>query len=109
MCFLLAAFAAGATGAVAASQHGVRRAQSGVWPASVACQIKDQRRGHARAVLRGLARTYQGRPATGVATILHQALGPLGVRTGSSVSCTGSTRAKASRRQRAMPPSFNDP
>jgi hypothetical protein len=46
----------------------------------VARQIKDQRRGYARAVLRGLARTYQGRPATSVATIPRQALTPLGVR-----------------------------
>jgi hypothetical protein len=30
--------------------------------------------------LQGLARTYQGRPATSVATILRQALAPLGVR-----------------------------
>jgi hypothetical protein len=46
----------------------------------VARQIKDQRRGYARAVLQGLARTYQGRPATNVATTLRQALTPLGVR-----------------------------
>ena len=64
-----------ASEAVVASQYGVRRAQGGV-----ARQIKDQRRAYARAVLRGLARTYQGRPAAGVATILRQALVPLGVR-----------------------------
>jgi hypothetical protein len=46
----------------------------------VARQIKDQRRGYARAVLHGLARTYRGRPAATVATILRQALTPLGVR-----------------------------
>jgi hypothetical protein len=64
-----------ASNAVAASRHGVRRAQGGV-----ARQIKDQRRGYARAVLQGLARSYRGRPATGVATVLRRALSPLGVR-----------------------------
>jgi hypothetical protein len=46
----------------------------------VARQIKDQRRGYARAVLQGVARTHHGRSAPGVATILRQALTPLGVR-----------------------------
>ena len=46
----------------------------------VARQITEQRRGYARAVLQGLARTYQGRPATSIAPILRQALTPLGLR-----------------------------
>jgi hypothetical protein len=48
--------------------------------ATVARQIKDQRRGYARAVLQSLGRTYRGRPATGVIPILRQSLVPLGVR-----------------------------
>lgn len=47
---------------------------------AVARQIKNQRRGHAHAVLRGLARTHQGRPASVVEKLLSQALTPLGVR-----------------------------
>jgi hypothetical protein len=67
---------AGSAAAAALGGSGVRQpARSGV-----ARQIKDQRRGYARAVLQGLARTYQGRPASSVAPILRQALVPLGVR-----------------------------
>ena len=47
---------------------------------SVAAQIKEQRRGYARAVLQGLARTYRGRPAVQVAKVLRNSLSPLGVR-----------------------------
>jgi hypothetical protein len=46
----------------------------------VAAQIKEQRRGYARAVLQGLAQTYRGRPAAQVGKVLRQALSPLGVR-----------------------------
>jgi hypothetical protein len=49
-------------------------------PGGIAAQIKEQRRGYARAVLQGVARTYRGRPAAQVATVLRQALSPLGVR-----------------------------
>jgi hypothetical protein len=48
--------------------------------AGVARQIKEQRRGYARAVLQGLARTYRGRPASQIQKVLQQSLGPLGVR-----------------------------
>jgi hypothetical protein len=47
---------------------------------SAARQVRDQRKGYARAVLRGVARTYRGRPAAQVQKLLTQALGPLGVR-----------------------------
>ncbi len=46
----------------------------------MARQIKDQRHGYARAVLRTLARTQQDRPAAQVQRLLHDALTPLGVR-----------------------------
>jgi DNA helicase TIP49 (TBP-interacting protein) len=49
-------------------------------PAGVARQIRDQRRGYAQAVLRGVARTHQGRPAAQTRKILAQSLSPLGVR-----------------------------
>jgi hypothetical protein len=42
--------------------------------------IKEQRRGYARAVLQGVARTHRGLPAAQVRKILTQTLGPLGVR-----------------------------
>jgi len=48
--------------------------------ASVTRQIKDQRRGYARAVLRTLARTQQDRPAAQVQRLLRDTLTPLGVR-----------------------------
>ncbi len=48
--------------------------------ASVARQIKDQRRSYARAVLRALARTQQDRPAAQVQRVLRETLTPLGVR-----------------------------
>jgi hypothetical protein len=47
--------------------------------ASVAHQIKVQRRGYARAVLQGV-RTYRGRPTSQIQKVLQQSLGPLGVR-----------------------------
>jgi hypothetical protein len=46
----------------------------------VARQIKEQRRGYARAVLRAVARSHQGRPAAGIQRAIKQALVPLGVR-----------------------------
>ncbi len=47
---------------------------------SVASQIKRQRRLYARAVLRSLARTQQGRPTVQVQRVLREALTPIGVR-----------------------------
>jgi hypothetical protein len=47
---------------------------------SVARQVKQQRRGYAAAVLRTLARTHQGRPATQIHATLRSSLAPLGVR-----------------------------
>ncbi len=47
---------------------------------SVARQIKDQRRGYARAVLQALARTQHGRPTTQIQRVLRESLTPLGVR-----------------------------
>jgi len=47
---------------------------------SVAQQVKQQRRGYATAVLRTLARTHQGRPATQIHATLRSSLAPLGVR-----------------------------
>jgi hypothetical protein len=49
-------------------------------PGGIAAQIKEQRRGYARAVLQGLARTYRGRGAAQVAKVLRNSLTPLGVR-----------------------------
>ena len=46
---------------------------------SIADQIKEQRRGYARAVLRALARAYQGRPTAQVQRVLKDAFKPLGV------------------------------
>ncbi len=46
----------------------------------VAGQIRDQRRGYARAVLRALARAYRGRPTAQVQRVLNDAFKPLGVR-----------------------------
>ena len=47
---------------------------------SVARQVKQQRRGYATAVLRTLARTHQGRPATQIHATLRSSPTPLGVR-----------------------------
>ena len=47
---------------------------------SVARQVKQQRRGYATAVLRTLARTHRGRPATQIHATLRGSLAPLGVR-----------------------------
>jgi hypothetical protein len=46
----------------------------------VARQVKQQRRGYAAAVLRTLARTHRGRPATQIRATLRGSLAPLGVR-----------------------------
>ena len=46
----------------------------------VASQIEQQRRLYARAVLRALARTQQGRPTAQVQRVLREALAPIGVR-----------------------------
>ncbi len=47
---------------------------------NVARQIKAQRRGYARAVLRTLAHTQQHRPTAQVQRLLRDTLTPLGVR-----------------------------
>ena len=47
---------------------------------SVARQVQQQRRGYAAAVLRTLARTHRGRPATQIHATLRSSLKPLGVR-----------------------------
>lgn len=47
---------------------------------SVAAQVKEQRRGYARAVVRALARAQRGRPVAQVQRVLRSALTPLGVR-----------------------------
>jgi hypothetical protein len=47
---------------------------------SVARQVRQQRRGYASAVLRTLARTQRGRPATQIYATLRSSLTPLGVR-----------------------------
>ena len=47
---------------------------------SVARQVRQQRRGYATAVLRTLARTHRGRPATQIHATLWGSLAPLGVR-----------------------------
>jgi hypothetical protein len=47
---------------------------------SVARQVRLQRRGYATAVLRTLARTQRGRPATQIRATLRSSLAPLGVR-----------------------------
>jgi hypothetical protein len=59
---------------VASATSAVRRGQAGV-----VRQVKEQRRGHTRAVLQSLAHTHRGRPGTDVATALPRALVPLGV------------------------------
>jgi hypothetical protein len=47
---------------------------------SAAAQVKEQRRGYARAVVRSLARAQRGQPVAQVARVLRSALTPLGVR-----------------------------
>jgi hypothetical protein len=49
-------------------------------PSHVARRIRDQRRGYAQAVLRGLARTHRNQPAVQVQRVVRNALAPLGVR-----------------------------
>jgi hypothetical protein len=46
----------------------------------VARQVRQQRRGYATAVLRTVARTHRGRPATQIHAMLRSSLTPLGVR-----------------------------
>lgn len=47
---------------------------------AVAQQVANQRRAYAATVLRGLARTQQGRPVTKVQKLVKDALTPLGIR-----------------------------
>ncbi len=51
---------------------------------SVAAQVKEQRRGYARAVVRSLARAHRGQPVAQVQRVLRSALTPLGVRLSSA-------------------------
>ena len=62
---------------------------------SIAGQIKDQRRGYARAVLRALARTYQGRPTAQVQRVLKDAFKPLGVHLSAATVHDLATRISA--------------
>ncbi len=48
--------------------------------AALARTVKEQRRGHARAVLAALARSLQGRPTPQIRQIVKTSLQPLGVR-----------------------------
>ncbi len=63
--------------AMSTASAGWQRTTTG---ANVARQIKAQRRGYARAVLRTLAHTQQHRPAAQVQRLLRDTLTPLGVR-----------------------------
>jgi hypothetical protein len=49
-------------------------------PSNVARRIRDQRRGYAQAVLRGLARTHRNQPPVQVQRVVRNALTPLGIR-----------------------------
>ena len=62
---------------------------------SIAGQIKDQRRGYARAVLRALARAHQGRPTAQVQRVLKDALKPLGVHLSAATLHDLATRISA--------------
>ena len=70
----------GTTIVSAATECGTRQRSRPRGSGNVAGQIKDQRRGYARAVLRALARAYQGRPPAHVQRVLKDAFKPLGVR-----------------------------
>jgi len=54
---------------------------------SVARQVRQQRRGYAAAVLRGLARNHRGRPVAQVQATLCASLKPLGVRLTPAAMC----------------------
>ena len=62
------------------TQKGALRPGRGAPAPAVARQVKQQRRGYARAVLRALARSQQGRPTAQVQRTLRDSLAPLGVR-----------------------------
>ncbi len=62
---------------------------------SIAGQIKDQRRGYARAVLRALARAHQGRPTAQVQRVLKDAFKPLGVHLSAATLHDLATRISA--------------
>jgi len=62
------------------TQKGALRPGRGAPAAAVARQVKEQRRGYARAVLRALARSQQGQPTAQVQRTLRDSLTPLGVR-----------------------------
>jgi hypothetical protein len=61
-----------------AASTGRRPRNGGV--VSVAAQVKAQRRGYARAVVRSLARAQCGQPVGQIQQVLRSALTPLGVR-----------------------------
>jgi hypothetical protein len=62
------------------TQKGALRPGRGAPAAAVARQVKQQRRGYARAVLRALARSQQGRPTAQVQRTLRDSLAPLAGR-----------------------------
>lgn len=55
-------------------------ARRGPSRAGVARVVREQRRGYARKVVQGMARTQQGRPVGQVQRVLRDSLTPLGVR-----------------------------
>lgn len=61
----------------------------------IAGQIKDQRRGYARAVLRALARAYRGRPTAQIQRVLKDAFKPLGVHLSTAALHDLATRISA--------------
>lgn len=58
----------------------VLRRSRGTARAGMARQVKQQRRGYAHAVLRGLARSQRGQPTARIQRVLRDSLIPLGVR-----------------------------
>jgi hypothetical protein len=58
---------------------GTRRNQQAT-PRAIASRQREQRREYARVVLRALARSLRGRPASQVHRVLRDSLKPLGVR-----------------------------
>jgi hypothetical protein len=62
---------------------------------SIAGQIKEQRRGYARTVLRALARAYQGRPTAQIQRVLKDAFKPLGVHLSTAALRDLATRISA--------------
>ena len=83
------------TAVSAATGCGSRQQSRPRGSASIAGQIKDQRRGYARAVLRALARAHQGRPTAQVQRVLKDAFKPLGVHLSAATLHDLATRISA--------------